>query len=147
MLKVLWSIILLSIIVHYPLFNALDPHLTTHFNEYDVSFMKLSNAILRTTGPNRLVCIHFDVYENITGYLKNHWTKHSLICTHFDAFSMLILNMDIKFKNSKIFEILNLTSRLRSTSVLEELASLLLLSISFILILILIGSGGEKWTC
>ncbi len=27
-----------------------------------------------------------DVYENITGYLKNHCTKHSLVCTPSDAF-------------------------------------------------------------
>ncbi len=39
-----------------------------------------------------------------TGYLKNHWTKHMLVCTHFDAFCMLIPNMDIKFKNSEIFK-------------------------------------------
>ncbi len=28
---------------------------------------------------------------NGTGYLKNHLTKHRLVCTHFDAFSILIL--------------------------------------------------------
>ena len=40
------------------------------------------------------------VFENITGYLKNHWNKHRLVCTHFDAFSMLISNMGAIFKNS-----------------------------------------------
>ncbi len=43
------------------------------------------------------------VYENITGYLKNRWTKHRLVCTHFDAFFMLIPNMDMKCNISEIF--------------------------------------------
>ncbi len=43
------------------------------------------------------------VYENITGYLKNHWTKHRLVCIHFDAFSEQIPNMDVKFNNSEFF--------------------------------------------
>ena len=38
------------------------------------------------------------VHENTTSYLKNHWTKHRLVCTHFDAFFMLIPNMDMKVK-------------------------------------------------
>ena len=44
------------------------------------------------------------VYENITSFLKNHWTKHRQVCTHFDPFSMLITNMDIIFYNSEIFD-------------------------------------------
>ncbi len=32
--------------------------------------------------------------ENITGYLKNHWTKHRHVCTHSEAFFMPIPNMD-----------------------------------------------------
>ena len=40
------------------------------------------------------------VYEYITGYLKNLWAKHRLVCTHSDAFSMMIPNMDTKFNNS-----------------------------------------------
>ncbi len=43
-------------------------------------------------------------YENITGYLKNHCTKHRLVCTHSDALSMLIPNMGIKFKNFEQFQ-------------------------------------------
>ena len=44
-------------------------------------------------------------YENITDYLKNHWTKHRLVCIHFDAFSMLILDMDtLVFNNCKMFD-------------------------------------------
>ncbi len=43
-------------------------------------------------------------YENITLDFKNHCTKHRLACTHFDAFSMLIPNMDIKVNISEIFE-------------------------------------------
>ncbi len=42
--------------------------------------------------------------ENIIGYLKNHWTKHRHVCTHFDAFSMLIPNMYIIFYTFKISE-------------------------------------------
>ncbi len=44
------------------------------------------------------------VYVNTTGYLKNHWTKHRLVCTHFDAFSMLIPNMGAKCNNFEIFK-------------------------------------------
>ncbi len=43
------------------------------------------------------------VYQNITGYLKNHWTKHRLVCTYFDAFSMLIPNMSTTCDNSEHF--------------------------------------------
>ncbi len=32
---------------------------------------------------------NFFFYENITYYLKNQWTKHRLLYTHFDPFSML----------------------------------------------------------
>ena len=66
------------------------------------------------------------VHENITGYLKNHWTKHRLVCTHFNAFSMLIPNMGIFFNNSEFCEIVlkkksivlknTLLYRLRKTS-------------------------------
>ena len=38
-----------------------------------------------------------------TGNLKNHWTKHRLVCTHLDAFFMLIPNMGIIFYNFDIF--------------------------------------------
>ena len=30
------------------------------------------------------------VYEHVSGYLKNHCTKHMLVCTHFGIFSILI---------------------------------------------------------
>ena len=42
--------------------------------------------------------------EISTDYLKNHCTKHRLVCTHFDAFSMLIPNMGTKYISSEIFE-------------------------------------------
>ncbi len=42
------------------------------------------------------------VYEN-TIILKNHWTKHSLVYTHFDRFSMLIPNMLMKKINYDFF--------------------------------------------
>ncbi len=43
-------------------------------------------------------------YGNIIEYLKNHWTKYRLVCTHFDAFHMLSPNMDIIFNNFEIFD-------------------------------------------
>ncbi len=36
------------------------------------------------------------VYENNTGILKNHWTKHRLVCAYLAAFFMLISNHDNK---------------------------------------------------
>ena len=42
--------------------------------------------------------------ENITGYLKNHWTKRGLACTHFDAFFMLISYLGTLINNSLTFE-------------------------------------------
>ena len=38
-----------------------------------------------------------------TGYLKNHRTKHSHVCTHFDPFSMLIQNMNMKCNKLDFF--------------------------------------------
>ena len=43
-------------------------------------------------------------YENTIGYLKNHWTKHRLVCIHFDALSMPSPNMTIIFDISEFFE-------------------------------------------
>ncbi len=43
-------------------------------------------------------------YENITRYLKNHWTKYRLVCTHFGAFCMLMPNTGMKCIISEIFE-------------------------------------------
>ncbi len=43
-------------------------------------------------------CLVYD--ENITGNLKNHWTKHRHICTNNDAFSMLVPNMEMKYNIS-----------------------------------------------
>ncbi len=40
--------------------------------------------------------------ENHTGYLKNHWTKHRLVCIRSYAFSMLIPNMVIILNNSEM---------------------------------------------
>ena len=47
---------------------------------------------------------HF-VYEYITGYLKNRWAKHKLVCIHFDAFSTLISNMGTKLYSSEFLTI------------------------------------------
>ena len=35
--------------------------------------------------------------ENSTDYLKNNKTKHRHVCTHFDAFSIMIPTMGIQF--------------------------------------------------
>ena len=43
-------------------------------------------------------------YEKHHGYLKNHWPKHMLVWTHFDAFFMLISKMDRHFNNFDIFD-------------------------------------------
>ena len=43
------------------------------------------------------------VYEIITGYLKNHWTKYRHISIHFDPLPMLIPNTFIKINNSATF--------------------------------------------
>ncbi len=48
--------------------------------------------------------IEIDVYENTTGYLKNHWTNHKACCTHFDVFSMLNSNMGMKFNTFNFCE-------------------------------------------
>ena len=45
----------------------------------------------------------FDI-ENTTGYLKNRWTKHRLVCIHFDLFHKLIPDMDTILNISEIFE-------------------------------------------
>ncbi len=65
----------------------LDIVVTRHIPYYNPSYLH-KNCISK-----EVKCI---VYENITSSLKNHWTKHRHVCIHFDAFSMLIPNMDIK---------------------------------------------------
>ncbi len=42
--------------------------------------------------------------ENITGYLKNHCTKHRLVCAHFAVFSTLMPNLDMICNISDIFD-------------------------------------------
>ncbi len=44
------------------------------------------------------------IYENLTGYLKNRYTKHRLVCTHSEAFFMLILNIGMSISNFEFFE-------------------------------------------
>ncbi len=58
-----------------------------------------------TDVENINACINREdvVCENITSYLKNHWTKHRLVCNHFDAFSMLISNTDTVFDKLEFF--------------------------------------------
>ncbi len=38
----------------------------------------------------KIVCMYMILW-NDTGYLKNNWTNHRLVCTHFDPFVMLNL--------------------------------------------------------
>ncbi len=68
------------------------------------------------------------VYENITSYLKNHWTIHRHVCIHFDAFSILIPNMDTKCYNSEIFQNflkINWRCRLYSDSLIDSWSRLI----------------------
>ena len=75
-----------------------------------IRYIKYVQFNAPTAGLNEKRCL---VYDNTTEYLKNHWTKHRLVCTRF-AFPMLIPIMSIKFKNSKIVENL-FESRLHTT--------------------------------
>ena len=43
------------------------------------------------------------LYEKTIDYLKNHWTKHRLVCKHSDAFSIPIPNMGTILNNSEFF--------------------------------------------
>ena len=63
------------------------------------------------------------IWENITGYLKNHWTKHSLVWIHFNANSMLIPNMGMTFQNCEILKrlIKNMGYSLHVISALKKL--------------------------
>ncbi len=42
-------------------------------------------------------------YESISDHFKNHWTKHRLVCAHFDAFFMLIPNMGTFVEKFQLF--------------------------------------------
>ena len=42
-------------------------------------------------------------YKNATGNIKNHLTKYRHVCTLFNVFSIIILNMDTSFNNSVLF--------------------------------------------
>ena len=46
--------------------------------------------------------------ENTTSYLKNHWTKHGLVSTHFRPFFILNPNMGTIFNNSNFLIILQM---------------------------------------
>ncbi len=79
----------------------------------------------------------FHVDENITGYLKNHWTKHRLLCIHFDALRMLIPNMVAICNNFDVFDnfATNCTNRLQPETagkVLNHWARVVLLSCIFL---------------
>ncbi len=47
------------------------------------------------------------VYENITGYLKNHCIKYRLVCIHFDVFPILTPNMGTILNIFGILDIVN----------------------------------------
>ena len=57
-------------------------------NKLDYKREQMSGDVITCSSSRR--CL---VYENTTGYLKNHWTKHRLACIHFDAFFMLMASM------------------------------------------------------
>ncbi len=43
----------------------------------------------------------FIIYHRV--YLKNHWTNHMLVCTHFDIFAMLIANNGLTIEQFRCF--------------------------------------------
>ncbi len=73
---------------------------------WNFSELKTSLAYLNklTKGIHSVDWKNRSFYVNTTGYLKNHQTKHRHVCTHCYTSSMLILNMDTEYNNSKICE-------------------------------------------
>ena len=77
---------------------------------FDIAIRKMCNWQLNASTALMLctLTIHLNgqitllFFENITGFLKNHWTKQRLVCTHSAPFSMLITNMGKIFYNSEI---------------------------------------------
>ncbi len=58
---------------------------------FNVHFVKLKRRSMQ--------CLWY--YHRL--YLRSHWSKHRLVCTHFDSFSMHIMaNVDIKLKHCLI---------------------------------------------
>ncbi len=57
-------------------------------------------------------------HNTVTGYLKNHWTKHKLVWSHFEAYFMPSTIMYKIFSNSQICAIVMKNKRcyLQSTS-------------------------------
>ncbi len=51
------------------------------------------------------------------GYLKNHWTKHRLVCTHVDAFSKMILKI---MGTLLTFSIIDLKKKIEDDSLRES---------------------------
>ncbi len=51
-------------------------------------------------------------YQNVKCYLKNHCTKHSNICIHFVAISILTPNMYMINNNSEVFDFLKINLNL-----------------------------------
>ncbi len=72
------------------------------FNKSQLFRKKSQNGLLNYALCVQTTCFNGRRISYITGYLKNYWTKHRLVCTHFDAFSMLIPNMVTIFNNSDI---------------------------------------------
>ncbi len=69
---------------HFDPYSMLIPNMGTIFNNCDFFLSKFKNK-------SQLVFFHIiqrcSVYEKITGYQKNHWTKHRHPCTHSVPFS------------------------------------------------------------
>ena len=63
--------------------------------------MRVSQVVY--SSPRLYYMLQCLIYESMTSYLNNYWTKPVHICTHFDAFSMLIINMDMILNNVDLF--------------------------------------------
>ncbi len=55
----------------------------------------MTSALMFSQAKYSFSCIEDFFNETVTCYLKNHWTKHRLVCINFDVFSMLVLNVGI----------------------------------------------------
>ncbi len=96
-------VIVLSVPVHRFSFVCL------HFRQWKYKLKYLMFLVLNCTMLSMQLSMLMEsmerLFTNKYYYLKNHWTKHRLVCIHFDAFAMLILNLISKFSICFVFNI------------------------------------------
>ncbi len=85
-------------------------HVCTHF---DALCMLILNMIIELNNFELFFCKFYGTCSMCTEEMytldttpkgKNHLIKHRHACTHFDVFTMLIPNMDIKVNNSDVLK-------------------------------------------